>query len=229
MHSVIAQPFDAPQEDLSKRIWWIVRAILRLIFPVVTLFSILMIALIFAKDTVYVFDIFPNHLWAWNPSYWLSAGHLMLPIAFFVVNITNRKYGATYAYGQVIITWVLLAVATLYLMAAFGDWKTDNPFPPLQTSVAFLAAFGVAQIFNVSVFDRTRGRTWWGAPLISLLWASLVYVVIFHPVANWGLDQVWMPKMVTDLSLKWVSALILLVPYHFLRKSIRPMPGYGGA
>lgn len=25
MHSVIAQPFDAPQEEMSKRVWWIVR------------------------------------------------------------------------------------------------------------------------------------------------------------------------------------------------------------
>lgn len=156
-------------------------------------------------------------------------GHLLLPLSFFVINMTNRKYGARYALAQVAVTWVLLGLAAFFVMAQFGDWRTDNPFPPLQTSAAFLCAFGVAQFAVVTIFDRTRGRTWWGAPLISLLWASVFYSVIFHIGSNWGLGSPWMSEMVMDLAIKFVIAVLLLIPYQLLRKTIRPLPGYGGA
>ncbi|TNE35718.1 MAG: hypothetical protein EP347_12785 [Alphaproteobacteria bacterium] len=229
MHSVIAQPFEAPREELAKRIWWIVRGVLRLILPVSALFVTLILTFLMTRDTVTFLDIFPPQLAKWNPSHWLTLGHLMLPLAFFVINLTNRKYGALYAYTQVAVTWVLLGMFTVFFMAKFGNWQSDNPFPSLQTSVAFLGAFGVAQIMLVSVFDKTRGRTWWGAPLISVIWASFFYVMIFHVVANWGLGREWMPTLTMDFVIKVVEAIVLLVPYQLMRRSVKPLPGYGGA
>ncbi|TNE57064.1 MAG: hypothetical protein EP340_09840 [Alphaproteobacteria bacterium] len=229
MHSVIAQPFEAPREELAKRIWWIVRGVLRLILPVSVLFVTLILTFLMTRDAVVFLDIFPPQLAAWNPSAWLTVGHLMLPLSFFVINMTNRKYGALYAYTQVAATWVLLGAFTLFFMAQFGSWQNDNPFPPMQTSVAFLGAFGVAQVMLVSVFDKTRGRTWWGAPLISVIWASVFYVVIFHVVANWGLGREWMPTLAMDFVIKSVEAILLLVPYQLMRRSVKPLPGYGGA
>ena len=229
MHSVIAQPFEAPQEELAKRIRWVVRGVLRLILPVTVLFVTLVVSFLMTREAVTAFDIFPQQLASWNPGSWLTSGHLMLMLAFFVINMTNRKYGAFYAYTQVGVTWVFLGVFTFFFMAQFGDWKSDNPFPPLQTSMAFLGAFGVAQLILISTFDRTRGRTWWGAPLISIIWASVFYAVIFHVVANWGLGKAWMPQFSMDLGLKVVGAILLLIPYQLLRRVVKPLPGYGGA
>ncbi len=229
MHSVMAQPFDAPREKLQQRVWLGVRAVLRLIVPVLTLLVILSAAYIFKGDFVTRLDVFPTHLWRWNPGYWLSAGHLVLPLAFFSANLTNRRFGASYAISQVIVTWVILGLSVVMVMYRFGDWGSDSPFPPAQVSLAFVVAFGLAQLVNVNVFEKTRGRTWWGAPLISMVWASAVYVIIFHPVANWGTNEPWMPKMVADFVIKSGEAVLLLLPYHLLRRSIRPLPGYGGA
>lgn len=229
MHSVMAQPFDAPREPLGKRVWKIIRAIMQLSLPVTLTVAVLSFAFLYKDQPVTSFDFFPPNYWAWNPGYWLTVGHLLLPLAFFFVNLTNRRFGPVYAVAQVIATWVLLALLVSYILVQFGEGGGESAFPPAQVSVGFLVAFGLAQLVNVNVFDKTRGRTWWGAPLISIVWASLIYVIVFHPVANWGGGEAWMPKMVADFAIKSAIAIALLVPYHLLRKAIRPLPGYGGA
>ena len=178
---------------------------------------------------VLTLDYFPPQYWQWNPGYWLSVGHLVLPLAFFVVNMTNRKYGPGYAFAQVVVTWILIGLIAASVMIRFGDLSTESPFPPAQTTTAFLAAFMIAQLANIRSFDRTRGRTWWGAPFISILWASGIYVAIFYPISMMGMNESFVPRMVTDFALKAVSAVLLLLPYQFMRKMIRPTSGYGGA
>ena len=148
-----------------------------------------------------------------------------------VVRTTDRRslQKLIHPFGLIRVILLNKEGCNLSSMAKFGNWQSDNPFPSLQTSVAFLGAFGVAQIMLVSVFDKTRGRTWWGAPLISMIWASTFYVLIFHVVANWGLDREWMPAMAMDFSIKVVAAILLLIPYQMLRRTVKPLPGYGGA
>ncbi len=229
MHSVMAQPFDAPREPLSKRAWKIARAVMRLVLPVTLTVTILSAAFLYKNEAVTSFDFFSPNMWAWNPGYWLTFGHMLLPLAFFAANLTNRRFGPIYALAQVLASWVVLGLLVSIILIRFGEGGGESAFPPAQVSVAFLVAFGLAQLVNINVFDKTRGRTWWGAPLISIIWASAVYVIIFHPVANWGLGEVWMPKMVSDFVIKSAIAGVLLAPYFLLRKSIKPMPGYGGA
>lgn len=229
MYSVSTAPIGGHQDGLGTRIWKAILVGLRLILPVTVLSFILAVCFIEMEEGVTALDLFPPQLWQWNPGYWLTVGHVMLPLAFLVQNLTNRRFGPGYALGQVILTWAVLGSGALYVMMRFGEMSSESPFPPMQTTTAFLGAFFVAQLVNIRVFDRTRGRTWWGAPLISTIWASAIYVVIFYPVSMMGLQESFVPRMTVDFVIKLVSAFVLLVPYFLLRPVIKAAPGYGGA
>ena len=220
-----------PREELGfgARLLLGVKAALRLVVPTVFLSIILFASYFELEDPIAVLDLFPPHLWQWNPGYWLTVGHLILPLAFFAVNLTNRRYGPGYALGQVVASWALLGAATFLIASEFGGMSSESLFPPQQTSMAFLGGFGLAQLVNIRVFDRTRGRTWWGAPLVSILWASVIFVVVFYPVSMMGQGESFVPRLVTDLILKSLSAVLLLAPYFLLRPLIKSAPGYGGA
>ena len=202
---------------------------LRLVVPTLILSIILLASYFEMEDGVVALDLFPPHLWEWNPGYWLTMGHLMLPLSFFAVNLTSRRRGPSFALGQVVLAWMLLGALTYFVMSEFGGMSSESPFPPAQTTLAFVVAFVLAQLVNIRVFDRTRGRTWWGAPFVSILWASLIFVIIFFPVSMMGQGQSFVPRLVIDLVIKTVSAAFLLVPYYLLRPMIKSAPGYGGA
>jgi queuosine precursor transporter len=229
MSSASVKPFEAHELGAPTRVGNAVRAVSRLIFPTMTLSVVLAAAFFQMEENVIALDWFPPYQWQWNPGYWLTAGHLLLPLSFFVVNITNRKRGPHYALGQVVASWVLLGMVAAYVIVRFGGLSSESPFPPLQTSLGFMGAFVVAQLVNIRIYDRTRGRTWWGAPLISVLWACAIYVLIFHPVSMLGMNESFVPKMVTDFTIKAASAVILLIPYALMRRMVKPAPGYGGA
>lgn len=220
----------APKEvSFGARIKSVIAAFFRLILPTALLSIILFACYFELEDGVVALDLFPPHLWEWNPGYWLTMGHLMLPLSFFVVNLTSRRRGPSYALGQVLLSWLSLGLMTFIVLSEFGNLSSESLFPPAQTTMAFIVAFMLAQLVNIRVFDRTRGRTWWGAPFVSILWASVIFVIIFYPVSMMGQGQSFVPRMVTDLVLKTLSAGLLLLPYYLLRPMIKPAPGYGGA
>lgn len=204
-------------------------AALQLAVPVLLLSLTLVGCFLELEHGLPALDLVPPHLWQWNPGYWLSVGHLMLPLAFFVVNLTSRRRGPGFALAQVLVTWLVLGAGALWLSRTFGGLSTESLFPPLETSLAFLGAFGLAQMVNIRIFDRVRGRTWWGAPLWSTLWAGFIFAVIFYPVSMMGQTESFLPHLVTDLVTKIVAAVVLLVPYWLLRPLIKTAPGYGGA
>lgn len=201
----------------------------RMVFPVSSLFSILFLAALFMTDRVTAFDFFSGEYRAFNPGVWLTAGHLILPFAFLATNLTNRRYGLSYAFWQVLIVWGAIGIASFADRIYTGGATILSQFTESETATAFVIAFVAAQLVNVVVFDRTRGRTWWGAPLMSVVLASLVFCILFHPAIAFGGGEPWMPKMLSDLTIKMIFAIGLLLPYHMMRKSIPAGPGYGGA
>ncbi len=221
--------FRAPKVAPGERAKIALRSVLRLILPVVSLLLVLVVSYFNMDRFVTGLDFFSAEQWSLNPGYWLTWGHLVLPLAFLMASLTNRRFGQSYAFAQVLMAWVGVGLITA---AAYDRWDVlyvESPFPPMQISVAFMVAFVTAQLAQVAIFDKTRGRTWWGAPLFSTLWASLVYVVIFHTMAAWGNGQPWMDTMMVDFVIKAVLAVALLLPYFLLRRRIKSLPGYGGA
>lgn len=152
----------------------------------------------------------------------LSIGLALLPVTFFVVQLTNRRYGAPYAFGQVVIAWAL-ALTAMPSLAAY-----ISPAPEPRVVAAFGAALFLSQLMSVVLFDRLRGPTWWKAPFVALLTGGIVFCLIAFPAAFIGTDRNWSREMFNFMELAAAAAVLLLIPYGFLRSRIPPLSGLGG-
>jgi uncharacterized PurR-regulated membrane protein YhhQ (DUF165 family) len=191
-----------------------VMAVLRLILPVLFLLTAGAACLIYSNLTLHGLGSF-----AGRP---LTLGVALLPVTFFVIHLTNRRYGAAYAFGQVMIAWAL-AMAALPSLLPFL-----SPVPDLRVVAAFGAGLFLAQLMSVILFDRLRGPTWWKAPLFASLIGGLLFCLIAFPAAFAGTDANWSHEMVGYMEIAAGAAFLLLIPYGFVRSLIPPLSGLGG-
>ena len=68
--------------------------------------------------------------------------------------------------------------------------------------------------YDIAVFNRWRRQTWWKAPLIGSLVASVVDTAVFFALAFAGTDMDWLKLAAGDLTAKAAMALVLLAPYR---------------
>ena len=159
---------------------------------------------------------------------WLTVSHLILPTSFFVVALTNRRYGPAYAFAQVAI-----ACAITTLMTFFGGDSLSTivqaPTAPLSRIVAaFGVAFLAANFIAILVFDGARGPRWWAAPLLSALAAAVTYSVVFTPVAFAGTPDFSLTQAGLYCGVMAAEGIALLIPYWMLRGLVPPLSGFGG-
>ncbi len=131
---------------------------------------------------------------------WLVWGALTYPVAFLITDLTNRKFGASTARKLVYAGFAIGVVASLY-------------FATPRIALASGSAFLVAQLFDVTVFDRLRSMVWWLAPLISSILGSALDTVLFFSLAFAGSGDPWMTWAVGDMGVKAAVALCALIPY----------------
>jgi uncharacterized PurR-regulated membrane protein YhhQ (DUF165 family) len=134
---------------------------------------------------------------------WLTWGAFTYPVAFLVTDLTNRAVGATAARR---VVWLGFPVAVAVSLA----------LAPWRIGVASGLAFLVSQLMDVVVFNRWRTQTWWKAPLIGSVVASVVDTAVFFAIAFAGTDLDWMQLAAGDLSIKWLMAAVLLLPYRWM-------------
>lgn len=140
---------------------------------------------------------------------WLTWAAFTYPVSFLVTDLTNRRMGPGAArrvvYAGFAVAIVLSAVlATPRIAAGSG------------------AAFLVAQLLDVSVFDRLRRRAWWMPPLVSSLIGSAVDTVLFFAIAFAGTGMPWVTLAGGDFAVKVAMALLLLIPFRGLLKLTAP-------
>lgn len=131
---------------------------------------------------------------------WLVWGALTYPVAFLITDLTNRKFGASTARKLVYCGFAIGVLASLY-------------FATPRIALASGSAFLVAQLFDVTVFDRLRTMAWWLAPLISSILGSVLDTVLFFSLAFGGSGDPWMTWAVGDMGVKAFVALCALIPY----------------
>ncbi|MCY3672836.1 MAG: queuosine precursor transporter, partial [Alphaproteobacteria bacterium] len=85
-----------------------------------------------------------------------------------------------------------------------------------RIAVASGLAFLVAQLLDVTVFDRMRQRAWWQAPLVSSMLGSAVDTALFFSIAFYGTDVPWVTLGIGDFLWKVAFALAMLVPFRLL-------------
>jgi queuosine precursor transporter len=169
---------------------------------------------------------------------WLTWGAFTYPFAFLVTDLTNRIHGAAAARRV-----VLAGFAVGLLCSAVGT-QTEGEFGPLVTlrvALGSALAFLVAQLLDVTVFDRFRRSRWWHAPLVSTLVGSTLDTLIFFSVAfaaafavlepgndvAWANAVVpvlgfghpaplWVSLAIADWGVKIALALVALLPFRWV-------------
>lgn len=132
---------------------------------------------------------------------WLTWGAFTYPLIFLVTDLTNRAVGPAAARKVAAVGFVMAVVVSL----ALAPWRIA-----LASGTAFLAA----QVLDIAVFNRLRQASWWKAPLIGSLLASVIDTAIFFYIAFAGSEFDWLMLGAGDLAVKWLMALVLLAPYR---------------
>ncbi len=134
---------------------------------------------------------------------WLTWGAFSYPLVFLVSDLTNRALGPMAARR---VAWVGFGIAVLVSLA----------LAPWRIALASGCAFLFAQIMDIAVFNRWRRQSWWKAPLIGSLVASVVDTAVFFFLAFAGSDMNWLMLAAGDLAVKAAMAALLLAPYRAL-------------
>lgn len=144
-----------------------------------------------------------NYLVQFPLNDWLTWGAFTFPVAFLVTDLTNRAVGAGAARR---VAWTGFAIAVLVSLA----------LAPWRIAVASGVAFIVGQLLDIVAFNKLRTMSWWKAPLIGSIVASVVDTGIFFFLAFYGSDMNWLTLAAGDLGIKWLMAAVLLAPYRIM-------------
>jgi uncharacterized PurR-regulated membrane protein YhhQ (DUF165 family) len=134
---------------------------------------------------------------------WLTWGAFSYPVVFLVTDLTNRAVGPQSA-RRVAFIGFAIAVA---VSAALAPWRI---------AAASGSAFILSQLLDIVVFNRWRRQSWWKAPLIGSLVASVIDTAVFFFLAFAGSDVPWLQLAAGDLVVKALMATLLLAPYRAL-------------
>ena len=140
---------------------------------------------------------------------WLTWGAFSYPLVFLVVDLTNRALGPRAARR---VAWIGFALAVAVSLA----------LAPWRIALASGAAFIVAQSLDIAVFNRWRAASWWKAPLLGSLVASVFDTAVFFFLAFAGSEQDWLMLAAGDLAVKAAMAALLLAPYRALLPRLQP-------
>ncbi|MFZ7091204.1 queuosine precursor transporter [Primorskyibacter sp. 2E233] len=183
----------------------------------------------------------------------LTWGAFTYPLAFLVTDVMNRIYGAGPARRVVLagfVTGVICSLIGSQIMLQ-GDGYTYAAVP-LRIAVGSGVAFLVAQMTDITVFNRFREGRWWRAPLVSTLIGSALDTALFFTIAfsasltffgenadsaiNWAWDTVpflnagpeaplWVTLAFADWLVKLTLALIALIPFKVIvsKATARPV------
>ncbi len=196
-------------------------AVVRMILPVLSLLA--------CSAALYLYRDTPLPLFLdGTGTPWLTASHLLVPVAFLCVHLTNRRYGPAYAFAQVVVVAALVAGLVLFASNQIRPFLPQSTLPTMREAIGLGAAFFVASFVSIVVFDGARGAHWWTAPLFGFLSAAIFFALIFFPAAYAGTSALWLDHGIEYMGLLAGEGVLLLIPYWMLRGVVQPLSGFGG-
>ena len=147
----------------------------------------------------------------------LTYGAFSYPIAFLITDLANRSFGKIAARKIVYIGFAIGICFTLLFSTNFADLIS------MRIAIGSGTAFLVAQLFDVQIFDKLRQKEWFVAPLTSSLIGSTVDTFIFFSISFYGTGIPWVKLSLGDLSVKIFVALVMLIPFRLLLKTLKPV------
>jgi queuosine precursor transporter len=137
------------------------------------------------------------------------------PITFLITDLANRAYGKIVARKIVYVGFFIGVLLTLLISTNFSDIIS------IRIAIGSGTAFFIAQNLDIKIFDMLRKKTWYIAPLTSSVLGSIVDTFLFFSIAFYATDIPWISLALGDLTAKLVIALLMLIPFRFLIKSIK--------
>ena len=147
----------------------------------------------------------------------LTYGAFSYPIAFLITDLANRSYGKIVARKIVYIGFGIGISFTLLFSTNFTDLIS------IRIAIGSGTAFLVAQLLDVQIFDKLRKKEWFVAPLTSSLIGSTIDTFIFFSISFYGTGIPWITLSLGDLSVKIFVALMMLIPFRLLLKTLKPV------
>ena len=147
----------------------------------------------------------------------LTYGAFSYPIAFLITDLANRSFGKVVARKIVYIGFAIGISFTLLFSTNFADLIS------IRIAIGSGTAFLVAQLLDVQIFDKLRQKKWFVAPLTSSLIGSTVDTFIFFSISFYGTGVPWVTLSFGDLSVKIFVALLMLIPFRLLLKTLKPV------
>ena len=147
----------------------------------------------------------------------LTYGAFSYPIAFLITDLANRSFGKIVARKIVYIGFAIGISFTLLFSTNFTDLIS------IRIAIGSGTAFLVAQLLDVQIFDKLRKKEWFVAPLTSSLIGSTIDTFIFFSISFYGTGIPWITLSLGDLSVKIFVALMMLIPFRLLLKTIKPV------
>ena len=147
----------------------------------------------------------------------LTYGAFSYPIAFLITDLANRSFGKVVARKIVYIGFAIGISFTLLFSTNFTDLIS------VRIAIGSGTAFLFAQLLDVQIFDKLRQKKWFVAPLTSSLIGSTVDTFIFFSISFYGTGVPWVTLSLGDLSVKIFVALLMLIPFRLLLKTLKPV------
>ena len=134
---------------------------------------------------------------------WLTWWAFSFPLVYLVIDLSNRSLGPKSARQ---VAWFSLPIAVLASWY-FADWRI---------AIASGTAFIAGQMLDITFFNFLRKQSWWKAPWVGSIIGSVIDTILFFSIAFAGTELNWVQLATGDLSIKWIMASILLIPYRLL-------------
>ena len=145
----------------------------------------------------------------------LTYGAFSYPIAFLITDLANRSFGKIVARKIVYIGFTIGILFTLIFSTNFTDLIS------IRIAIGSGAAFLIAQLLDVQIFDQLRQKKWFVAPLTSYLIGSTIDTFIFFFISFYGTGIPWITLSLGDLTVKFLVALIMLIPFRLLLGTLK--------
>ena len=145
----------------------------------------------------------------------LTYGAFSYPIAFLITDLANRSYGKMIARKIVYIGFAIGISFTLLFSTNFADLIS------VRIAIGSGAAFLVAQLLDVQIFDQLRKKKWFVAPLTSSFIGSTVDTFLFFSISFYATGIPWVTLSLGDLAVKIFVALLMLIPFRLLLGTLK--------
>ena len=149
----------------------------------------------------------------------LTYGAFSYPITFLITDLANRRFGIKKARKLVYIGFGIGILLTTFVSTNFKDIIS------IRIALGSGTAFLVAQLIDIEIFQRLRNKEWFVAPITSSISGSTVDTFLFFSISFAGTGISWITLAVGDLFVKFLMALLMLIPFRLLIFKIRDLNG----